>query len=137
MNNLPVDIMAAEARGPIIAVDVSGEADLRSDDERYGERSIWTLIREGMKGTPSIVSILMRAGTVGSDLQRRAVRDQADFLFEPPLEGIGMREWKAFDRAVAQGYAHAILEIEKHGVPLSDTWTAGPAIATRVPVAAK
>jgi NTE family protein len=138
MNNLPVDIMAAEARGPIIAVDVSGEADLRSDDERYGERSIWTLIRERMRGTPSIISILMRAGTVGSDLQRRAVRDQADFLFEPPLEGIGMREWKAFDRAVAQGYAHAILEIEKHGVPLSDTWTAGPAIATaRVPVAAK
>jgi NTE family protein len=134
MNNLPVDVMAAEARGPIIAVDVSGEVDLRSDDERYGERSIWTLIRERMHGTPSIISILMRAGTVGSDLQRRAVRDQADFLFEPPLEGIGMREWKAFDRAVAQGYAHAMLEIEKHGVPLSSTWTAGPALAvTRVP----
>ena len=28
MNNLPVDVMAAEARGPIIAVDVSGEIDL-------------------------------------------------------------------------------------------------------------
>jgi NTE family protein len=40
-----------------------------------------------------------------------------------------MRDWKYFERAIAQGYAHAMLEIEKHGVPLSDSWTAGPALA--------
>ncbi len=134
MNNLPVDIMAAEARGPIVAVDVSGEIDLRADDERYGERSLWQLIGQRMRGSPSIISILMRAGTVGSDLQRRSVREQADFLFEPPLDGVGMRDWKEFDRTIAQGYAHALLEIEKHGVPLSDSWAAGPALSlTRVP----
>ena len=130
MNNLPVDIMAAEARGPIVAVDVTGEIDLRVDDERYGERSLWSLIAQRMRGSPSIISILMRAGTVGSDLQRRAVRDQADFLFEPPLDGIGMRDWKSFENAIAQGYAQCdALEIEKHGVPLSDSWTAGPALS--------
>lgn len=129
MNNLPVDIMAREARGPIVAVDVAGEIDLRADDERYGERSILSLIMDRMRGSPSIISILMRAGTVGSDLQRRSVRAQADFLFEPPLDGIGMRDWKFFERAIAQGYAHAVLEIEKHGVPLSESWAAGPALA--------
>ena len=72
----------------------------------------------------------MRAGTVGSDLQRRTVRAQADFLFEPPLDGVGMRDWKFFERAIAQGYAYAMLEIEKHGVPLSDSWAAGPALST-------
>jgi NTE family protein len=131
MNNLPVDVMAAEARGPIIAVDVAGEIDLRAFDTRYGERSIWSLVAQRMRGSPSIISILMRAGTVGSDAQRRIVREQADFLFEPPLEGIGMRDFKALDRAVAQGYAHAVLQIEKHGVPLSDHWAAGPAISVR------
>ena len=131
MNNLPVDIMAAEARGPIVAVDVSGEIDLRADDDRYGERSLLSLIGQRMRGSPSIISILMRAGTVGSELQRRSVRQQADFLFEPPLDGIGMRDWKSFERAIAQGYAHAMLQIEKHGVPLSDTWAAGPALALR------
>lgn len=129
MNNLPVDVMAAEARGPIIAVDVAGAIDLRADDERYGERSVWSLIAQRMRGSPSIVSILMRAGTVGSDAQRRIVREQADFLFEPPLDGISMRDWHAFDQAVAQGYAHALLTIEKQGVPLSDTWTDGPAVS--------
>ena len=94
MNNLPIDVMAQEARGPIIAVDVSGEIDLHADDDKYGERSLFTLIKDRMKGSPSIISILMRAGTVGSNLQRKNVRALADFLYEPPLEGIGMRDWK-------------------------------------------
>jgi len=131
MNNLPVDVMAAEARGPIVAVDVSGEIDLRADDDRYGERSILSLIMQRMRGSPSIISILMRAGTVGSDLQRRNTRAYADFLFEPPLDGIGMRDWDAIERIIAQGYAHAMLEIEKHGVPLSDSWAAGPALSLK------
>jgi NTE family protein len=128
-NNLPVDVMAAEARGPIVAVDVSGEIDLRADDERYGERSILSLVMQRMRGSPSIISILMRAGTLGSDLQRRSVREQADFLFEPPLDGISIRDWRSFERTIEQGYAHAMLQIEKNGVPLSDSWAAGPALS--------
>jgi NTE family protein len=131
MNNLPVDIMAQEARGPIIAVDVSGEIDLHAEDERYGERSLFSLIGQRMRGSPSIISILMRAGTVGSNLQRKSVRALADYLYEPPLPGVGMRDWQGFDQAIAHGYAFAATEIEKLGVPLSDTWTAGPAVALR------
>jgi NTE family protein len=128
MNNLPVDVMKQQASGPIIASDVTGELDLRATDDRYGERPIWWLIWERMKGTPSIVSILMRSGTVGSEAQRRLVREQADFLFEPPLEDVGLRDWKKFDRAIDEGYAHAMSMIEKHGVPLTQVWTEGPAV---------
>jgi NTE family protein len=129
MNNLPVDVMAEQASGPIIASDVTGELDLKATDEQYGERPFWWLIREGMRGSPSIVSILMRSGTVGSEAQRRVVREQADYLFEPPLKDIGLRDWKAFDRAIEEGYAHAIATIEQKGVPLTDVWTEGPAVA--------
>ncbi len=129
MNNLPVDVMAEQACGPIIASDVTGELDLQATDEQYGERPFWWLIREGMRGSPSIVSILMRSGTVGSEAQRRVVREQADYLFEPPLKNLGLRDWKAFDRAIAEGYAHAVAMIEQKGVPLTDVWTEGPAVA--------
>jgi len=129
MNNLPVDVMKQQAHGPIIASDVTGELDLRAADDRYGERPFWWLIAQRMRGTPSIVSILMRSGTVGSEAQRRLVREQADFLFEPPLLDVGMRDWQKFDRAVAEGYAHAMTMIEKHGVPLTEVWTEGPAVA--------
>ena len=129
MNNLPVDVMAQSAHGPIIASDVTGELDLHATDSRYGERPWWWLISQRMRGTPSIVSILMRSGTVGSEAQRRVVREQADYLYQPPLEDVGLRDWRAFDRAIAEGYAHATLRIEQHGVPLTDVWTEGPAVA--------
>jgi NTE family protein len=129
MNNLPVDVMATRAKGPIIASDVTGELDLRATDNRYGERPLWWLVWERMKGTPSIVSILMRSGTVGSEAQRRLVREKADFLFEPPLEDVGLRDWRKFDRAIQEGYEHAVALIEKNGVPLTDAWTEGPAVA--------
>ncbi len=129
MNNLPVDVMAQNAQGPIIASDVTGELDLRVADDQYGERPIWWLLAQRMRGTPSIVSILMRSGTVGSEAQRRVVREQADYLFEPPLKDLGLRDWKAFDRAIAEGYAHATTMIEQHGIPLTDVWSEGPAVA--------
>ena len=129
MNNLPVDVMAQYSHGPIIASDVTGELDLQASDDQYGERPVWWLLWERMKGTPSIVSILMRSGTVGSEAQRKLVRDQADYLFEPPLEDVGLRDWRAFDRAIAEGYAHATMMIEQKGVPLTDVWTEGPAVA--------
>jgi NTE family protein len=125
MNNLPVDVMAENSHGPIIASDVTGELDLHASDDRYGERPLWWLIGQRMRGTPSIISILMRSGTVGSEAQRRVVREQADFLFEPPLEDVGLRDWKFFDRAVAEGYAHAMNLIEKKGVPFQELWSAG------------
>jgi NTE family protein len=128
MNNLPVDVMRQHEGGPIIASDVTGEIDLQVRDDKYGERPWWWLIAQRMRGTPSIVSILMRSGTVGSEAQRRLVREQADYLFEPPLPDIGLRDWNSFDRAIAEGYEHALVMIEKNGVPLTDVWTEGPAV---------
>lgn len=129
MNNLPVDVMRARNVGPIIASDVTGEVDLTVRDNRYGERPVWSLLWQRMRGTPSIVTILMRSGTVGSEAQRRVVREHADYIFEPPLPDLGLHDWKLFDRAVAEGYAHAQTMIEKNGMPLTDVWSEGPAVA--------
>ncbi|HVZ91762.1 MAG TPA: patatin-like phospholipase family protein [Rhizomicrobium sp.] len=133
MNNLPVDVMREHESGPIIASDVTGEVDLQVRDDKYGERPIWQLLWQRMRGTPSIVSILMRSGTVGSEAQRRLVREQVDYLFEPPLPDIGLRDWQSFDRAIAEGYAHAQTMIEKKGVPLTNVWSEGPAVALHQP----
>ncbi|MGH6889997.1 MAG: patatin-like phospholipase family protein [Rhizomicrobium sp.] len=133
MNNLPVDVMSGQASGPILASDVTGEIDLHDTDSRYGERPIWWLLWQRMRGTPSIMSILMRAGTVGSDAQRRIVRDQADLLFEPPLATIGLRDWQSLDRAIAEGYDHARARIDQLGLPLSRFWAEGPAAAVPRP----
>ena len=131
MNNLPVDVMREHAMGagPIIACDITGELDLQARDDRYGERNWWWLLGQRMRGTPSIVSILMRSGTVGSEAQRRIVREQADYLIEPPLPDIGLRDWKKFDLAIQEGYDVTRAFIEKNGVPLTTIGAEGPAMA--------
>jgi NTE family protein len=123
MNNLPVDVMRDQAlgAGPIIACDVTGEVDLRATEEHYGERPWWRAWRR-IPGNPSIVSILMRSGTVGSEAQRRIVREQCDYLIEPPMPTIGLRDWKKFDAAIQEGYDTARACIDKNGVPqMQDT----------------
>jgi len=131
MNNLPVDVMREHAMGagPIIACDVTGEIDLQARDDRYGERPWWWLLGQRMRGNPSIISILMRSGTVGSEAQRRLVREQADYLIEPPMPDIGLRDWKKFDQAIQEGYDVARASIEKNGAPLTTIGAEGPAMA--------
>lgn len=129
MNNLPVDVMREQTldAGPIIACDITGEVDLKAQDSRYGERPWWWLMGQRMRGNPSIVSILMRSGTVGSEAQRRIVREQCDYLIEPPMPDINLRDWKKFDQAVQEGYNTARACIEKNGVPQTHALPHGPA----------
>jgi NTE family protein len=128
MNNLPVDVMRERNAGPLIASDMTSEMDMSVRDSRYSERSVWSLLWQRMRGAPSILSILMRSGTMGSEAQRRLVREQADYIFEPPLADLGPLDWKAFDRAIALGYAHAKVMIDKNGVPLTEVWSEGPTV---------
>lgn len=112
MNNMPVDIMAGIGRGPIIGIDVSGDSNLTARAD-YADVSLVNMIRGRMQGTPSIVSILVRSGTVGNEVQRRQARAMADMLFDPPLDGVGLRTWHFFDRAIEAGYRHAVEVLDK------------------------
>lgn len=117
MNNLPVDIMASQARGPIVAVDVVGDAGLRIADEAYGNEgwlASWNRMR---RGAPGLTSILMRAGTVGNEYHRRMARAQADLIIDPELPGIGLTHWKKFDAVVAAGYRAVAETLERQGLP--------------------
>ena len=116
MNNFPVDVMATYAQGPVIGVDVAGNENLVVEAENFSEQPWLTLFNQQRRGAPSIVSILMRSGTVGNETQRRQAREQTDILFDPPMPGIGLRSWKSFDQAVEAGYAHASELIEANGL---------------------
>ena len=48
MNNLPTDIMRAQAVGEIVAVDISADDVLRTDVEEYALPSFWKLLVERM-----------------------------------------------------------------------------------------
>ena len=121
MNNIPVDVMSTIAEGPVIGVDVAGDEPLLADSEDFHEGPWLQVLARQRKGAPSIISILMRTGTVGNEVQRREARAKATVLFDPPLPGIGLRSWHDFDEAVEQGYRHALEVIEQDG--LDFMWT--------------
>lgn len=116
MNNFPVDVMAGLTKGPIIGIDVAGDEDFRATTGDLEGRTWWGLARDQMRGGPSIVSILMRSGTVGNEAQRREARARADLLLTPQLPGIGLRSWKAYETVVEMGYANAAEAIERDGL---------------------
>ena len=118
MNNLPCDIMNAMRRGPVIGVDVTRHRSL--DGNKSGARSMIDrlLVQSDYEG-PGIVSLLLRAATVGGTIQSRNSREHADLVLDPPLQSIEIRDWRSFDRAIEQGYRYAmdrIGEFERFGV---------------------
>ena len=105
LNNLPADIMATMRRGPVIGVDVTHYRALQPQQSR--PRHWLQRWLGGDRQGPGIATMLMTAANLGSDAQTRLSRAHVDALLEPPL-AIGIRDWRAYDRAVAAGYRYAM-----------------------------
>src|SRR6185437_11784538 len=65
-------------------------------------------IMSAMRRGPGIVSLLLRAGTMGGDAQTLLSRAHADVLLEPPLQHISIRDWHDFDRTIEAGYRYTM-----------------------------
>jgi len=107
INNLPVEAMTEWSRGPVIGVDVGRRENFRG--VKRGPVARFLLGADS--AAPGIVTMLMRAGTIGSEAETEASRLHVDMLIEPPLEGVGIRDWSDFDRAVEDGYRHTVAKL--------------------------
>jgi NTE family protein len=104
LKNFPTDVMRAVQLGPIVGVDVTGGRSITADDVARPS-SVWRWIWSGQwrKGPP-IVSLLIRAATVSTGRDLAAARDATDVLVMPDMSRTEIRDWSAFDPAVAEGY---------------------------------
>ncbi len=120
MKNFPADIMRLSQLGPIVGVDVSRGRSITADDVARPE-SVWRWIRSGQwrKGPP-IVSLLMRAATVSSGRDLAAAREATDVLVTPDLTGVEIRDWSAYEPAVAAGYRATIEALDKLDKPVTE-----------------
>jgi NTE family protein len=121
-NNMPTDIMRRWHRGPVVGVDVAVAKALMAEDVRRPP-SLWRWIATGewRKGPP-VVSLLIRAATVSSAREQQEIRKSCDLLVIPTIEGVELRDWKAFDPAVEAGHAamqDALLSLKAPLIDLS------------------
>jgi predicted acylesterase/phospholipase RssA len=89
LNNLPVDVMAADDEGPIVAVDVI--------------RRMSDVESSTLPPVPSIMETLSRATVLGSVERAERNRHLADLLVTPDVQDVAMREFSALDRTAQAG----------------------------------
>ncbi|MGH8249076.1 MAG: patatin-like phospholipase family protein [Steroidobacteraceae bacterium] len=113
MNNLPVDVMRAKGRGPVIGVDVGTDSAFTTDVEETEAPSFWRSLygRSGLR-RPNILQILFRCGMVNSTTAKLEHRAQSDLLLTPALETLDLLDWKSFQRAMDIGYRDACERLE-------------------------
>ncbi len=119
-NNLPTDVMRRWHRGPVIGVDVAVAKALTPEDVKAPASLLrWFLSGEWRKGPP-VVSVLMRSATVSSARDQSSIRDACDLLVIPKVEGVELRDWKAFVPAVESGHAAMTATLRGLDQPLID-----------------
>lgn len=113
MNNLPADIMAGLGRGPVIAVDVAGDAAFQAPSTHGWLGTILRGLFQVDPAMPNIAQILLRSGTVSSEAQSQLARARAAAVILPPLADVDLRDWRAYDRVVDLGYRHTRMLIDQ------------------------
>jgi NTE family protein len=113
VNNLPTDVMAADGIAHITALDIQADIALRTNVDESSSPPWWRLLLQRRAvNRPGLVSTLVRAGMVNGEEASERRRAQAQLLFTPPLDHIGMLDWKDWQRAIDAGYRHAIEVME-------------------------
>jgi NTE family protein len=113
-NNFPVDVMRRQRGvGHVIGVDLNAREPLRVDLEELPSgwalfRDRWRHPRKRRYRLPSLPAYLMTVMVLNSESHARSSRALTDQYFNPPLLGVGLLQWKRFDRIVRLGYEHAL-----------------------------
>jgi NTE family protein len=120
MKNFPSDVMRSMQLGPIVGVDVTRGRSITADDvARPSSVWRWLLSGDWRKGPP-IVALLMRAATVSTGRDLIAAREATDLLILPKVDGVDIRDWKAFEPAVDAGYRAAIAALDALERPVTE-----------------
>ena len=118
LNNFPVDVMRDAQRGRIIGVDVAQAPEgLKPDEFRHPPGFFGWTSKNGFSAAPPIANLLMRAATVS--MNPNAHRELTDLLIVPEIEGVELRDWKDYERAVEAGYTATRQALDELKGPLA------------------
>jgi NTE family protein len=120
MKNFPADVMRLSQLGPIVGVDVTTGRSITADDVAR-PASVWRWFWSGeWRRGPPIVSLLMRAATVSTSRDLTAAHDATDVLVLPDTSKVEIRDFSAYEPAVAEGYRAMIEALDKLDRPVQE-----------------
>ena len=119
LNNFPADVMRDLHRGYIVGCDVGRTREgMAADDFVDPPGFFGWVIENGFRSAPPIAGLLMRAGTI--NVNPAAGRELTDVIVTPPIEGVELRDWKAYDLAVEAGYTATLAALDAANPPLQE-----------------
>lgn len=111
VRNFPADVMRERRPGAVVGVDVTRTQGLSPEAVKRPPFWPWVLSGAWRRGPP-IISVLMRSATVMTEHEIESGRAACDLYVTPEVGGIEIRDWKAFEPAVAAGYAAMAAALE-------------------------
>jgi predicted acylesterase/phospholipase RssA/CRP-like cAMP-binding protein len=117
VNSLPVDVMRKMGRGPVFASSVSPKVELRLDRDYPDIPSPWRVLLSWINPldtpirVPNIASILMRTASL-QKISAEERNQSADLIFEPPVAGYKLLDWRSLDTLEEIGYRSAVAAID-------------------------
>jgi NTE family protein len=110
MNNLPTDVMREQSVGDVVAVDIGADDVLHAGIDEVASPYGWRLLLDKLFAPrrPGMLSILLRSGMVNSEAASQERRKLASVLLTPPLKGVELLDWHAYDRAIELGYQYTL-----------------------------
>jgi predicted acylesterase/phospholipase RssA len=117
LDNMPVGIMRGLHDGiSVIAIDVGSKKDVRAGELPHsGVQSGWKWLMQKMDprvdnpDMAGIIRVMMRITELGGT----GNPDLGDLYIRPPVDGIAMLDFSAFDQLLELGYATASVAIEE------------------------
>ncbi|MBU6379169.1 MAG: patatin-like phospholipase family protein [Gammaproteobacteria bacterium] len=109
IDNFPVGMVRGMGASWVLGLDIGSNAPIASGVEGIDMPAVWDLQgwRSRWRASPSILQILTRSALMQSSAAAAVSRLAADLLLTPRLSGVGLLDWKAFDKVVDAGYEHA------------------------------
>ncbi len=133
MRSFPATMMRNMHLGTVIGVDVTRARGL---DPRAlslpKSLTSWFAKGEWRRGPP-IVSVMMRSATITTAADLALSRAATDLLIIPEPEGVEIRDWKAYDKAVESGYQTTVATLAQLDSPVTTLRKLGRSVHPNIP----
>ncbi|CAL4868483.1 putative NTE family protein [Asticcacaulis sp. MM231] len=133
MRSFPATMMRNTHLGTVIGVDVTRARGLDPRALHVPKNLGAWFARGDWRRGPPIVSVMMRSATITTAADLAMSRAATDLLIIPEPEGVEIRDWKAYDKAVESGYQTTVATLSQLNSPVTTLRKLGHSVHPNIP----
>ena len=133
MRSFPATMMRNMHLGTVIGVDVTRTRGLDPKALSVPTNLASWFARGDWRRGPPIVSVLMRSATITTAADLALSRAATDLLIIPEPQGVEIRDWKAYDLAVENGYQTTVATLAQLDSPVTTLRKLGHSVHPNIP----